>query len=131
MPTIAGIVDHWLTEFDLSDVRDIILESLAVVAFLFLLVVVIIAMTKAPMLIGHGSIEMFIFVILGLAHAGMNLFDEFAWIANYEVWKALKDSFLLAGAVILVIGFFRFFLFSARLFGENIKEPNTEEVIEY
>ncbi len=131
MPTIAAFIDHWITEFNLSDVRDIILESLAIVAFLFLLVVIIIAMTKAPMLIGHGSIEMFIFVILDLAHAGMNLFDEFAWITNYDLWKSLKDIFLLAGAVVLVIGFFRFFLFSARLFGEDIKKPISEEVVEY
>ncbi|MHA1220457.1 MAG: hypothetical protein ACTSQB_01855 [Candidatus Heimdallarchaeota archaeon] len=50
MPTLNGdFIDHWITDFDLQAVRDILLESLAVIAFLFLLVVLIIAITKAQL----------------------------------------------------------------------------------
>ncbi|HUU79034.1 MAG TPA: hypothetical protein VMX55_11870 [candidate division Zixibacteria bacterium] len=126
---LTAILERWITEFNLSAVRDIMLEFLAVIAFLFLLAVLIIAMIKAPILSKHGSIEMIIFVILGLIHATMNVFDEFAWFTQefYDVWKTLKDLCLLVGAIILVIGFFRFFLFSTRLFGtEKIEESNVK-----
>ena len=105
---------------------DILLEFLAGIAFIFLLVVVIIAMIKAPMLIGHGSIEMSIFVFFGLIHSAMNLADEFLWFTQdfYKIWKALKDLSLLLGAIVLLVGFFRFFQFSARLFGS---EPAKDE----
>ncbi|NHJ04518.1 MAG: hypothetical protein EAX90_06825 [Candidatus Heimdallarchaeota archaeon] len=124
---LAAILERWITEFNLSAVRDIMLEFLAVIAFLFLLAVLIIAMIKAPILSKHGSIEMIVFVILGLIHATMNVFDEFAWFTQefYDIWKILKDLCLLLGAIILVVGFFRFFLFSTRLFGtEKIEEPD-------
>lgn len=129
MTLFAAILENWITEFDLQALRDIMLEFLAVIAFIFLLVVVIISMKKAPMLIKHGSIEMFTFVILGIIHASMNLFDEFAWFTQefYNIWKIIKDITLLLGAVILVVGFFRFFVFSARLFGytESAKSTTT------
>jgi hypothetical protein len=118
---IRSIVDHWITDFDLQAVRDILLEGLAFVAFLFLLIVLIIAMARAPILISRGSLEIFIFVLLGLTHSVMNVIDEFAWITNYNYWKLSKEILLLTGAVLLVIGFFRFFIFSARLFGEDTK----------
>lgn len=128
--SLAAIVERWLTEFDLSAVRDIMLEFLAVIAFLFLLAVLIIAMIKAPILSKHGSIEMMFFVILGLVHATMNILDEFVWFTQefYDIWKIMKDLFLLVGAIILVVGFFRFFLFSTRLFGtEKAEKSNVIE----
>ena len=117
--SIASIVERYIVEFDLNAVRDILLEFLAVIGFIFLLIVIIIALVKAPILTGHGSIEMFIFVILGIIHSIMNFVDECIYFtANaYNVWKIIKDATLLTGAVLLLIGFFRFFIFSARLFG--------------
>ena len=125
----AAVIEQWLTSFDISDVRDILLEFLALIAFLFLLIVLLVAFSKAPMLIKHGSIEMFSFVILGFIHASMNLFDEFAWFTQefYNFWKMTKDITLLVGAIVLVIGFFRFFAFSARLFGVEPEEEEVEE----
>lgn len=121
---ILAFIETWLTEFDLQDIRDILLESLAVIAFLFLLVVVIIAMAKSPILNKHGSIEILFFVIFGLIHSAMNVFDEFAWIGPYDYWKLSKDIILLAGAVILMVGFFRFFAFSSRLFGKETQDDS-------
>jgi hypothetical protein len=114
-----AIIDHWITTFDWQAIRDILLESLAGVAFIFLLIVVIIAMRKSPILSTHGSIEILLFVVLGLVHSIMNVFDEFAWFTfeAYNYWKLSKDIILLVGAVLLIIGFFRFFIFSSRLFG--------------
>jgi uncharacterized membrane protein len=117
---ILTFIETWLTEFDLQAIRDIMLESLAVIAFIFLLIVVIIAMTRSPILNKHGSIEILCFVIFGLIHSAMNVFDEFAWIGPYDYWKLSKDIILLLGAILLIVGFFRFFAFSSRLFG---KEP--------
>jgi hypothetical protein len=124
--TICAIIEEWLTEFDLSDVRDIMLEFLALIGFLFLLGAVIIAMVKAPILVKHGSIEIVSFVVLGTISAIMDLFDEFAWFTQtaYDVWKWIKDILLLLGAVLLVIGFFRFFMFSSRLFGKFPEESS-------
>ncbi|MFW9922879.1 MAG: hypothetical protein ACFFDW_06270 [Candidatus Thorarchaeota archaeon] len=122
----AAFIDHWIETFSLSAVRDILLESLAIIAFIFLFVALLISMAKAPMLVKHGSIEMFGFVILGLIHSIMNLFDEFAWLTYYSEWKLAKDLVLLIGAVLLLIGFFRFFLFSARLFGIEDKSTKME-----
>jgi len=34
---MASVVEQWITEFDFSAVRDILLEFLALIAFLFLL----------------------------------------------------------------------------------------------
>ena len=130
----AAILKYWVTNFSVSDVRDILLEFLAGIAFLFLLAVVIIAIIRAPILAKHGSIEMLSFVILGLIHSTMNVFDEFAWFTQefYEIWKLIKDLCLLIGAILLVIGFFRFFIFSTRLFGiEKFEESEPKEEIEY
>lgn len=123
---LMDIIDYWIIEFDLQGIRDILLEFLAVIAFIFLLVVIIIAMIRAPMLIGHGSIEMGIFVIFGLIHSVMNMFDEFIRFTSefYTIWKLMKDLFLLIGVIILIVGFFRFFRFSARLFGTDTDEEN-------
>jgi len=65
-----------------------------------------------------------IFVLLGLASSIMNVIDEFIWftVKGYKYWKLSKDLLLLVGAVILVVGFFRFFVFSARLFGNKPAE---------
>ncbi len=137
---LYDFIDHWIIDdFDIQNIRDILLEFLAVIAFVFLLVVIIIAMIKAPMLIGHGSIEMSIFVVFGLIHAVMNILDEFIWFTEqfYPIWKTIKDLFLLIGAIVLMVGFYRFFIFSARLFGtdskkekEDIKEEKIEEMEE-
>ncbi|MEA2070259.1 MAG: hypothetical protein U9O98_03120 [Asgard group archaeon] len=122
--TFQTIIDHWVTDFDIQAVRDIFLESLAVIGFLFILVVSIISMSKAPILVTHGSLEIFAFNLFGLIHTIMNVFDEFAWFTDvaYNIWKILKDLSLLLAAVILVIGFFRFTIFSARLFGVSSSE---------
>ena len=130
----AAVVVEWFTTFSLSNIRDILLEFLALIAFVFLIIVVIIANFKAPILIKHGSIEMIVFVVLGFIHAFLNLFDEFVYFTQefYNIWKITKDVTLLLGAIALVIGFFRFFAFSARLFGaepepEKAKETDTIE----
>lgn len=120
----GAVLDHWITDFDTTAIVDIALECLAVVGFLFLLGVLIFALRKAPILLGHGSIEIIIFILLGLASSIMDVFDEFAWFTSdfYNGWKFTKDFLLLLGALILVVGFFRFFLFSARLFGVSPEE---------
>lgn len=125
---LASVVEQWITSFDFSAVRDILLEFLALIAFLFLLVVLLISASKTPILLKHGFLEAFTFVILGFIHASMNLFDEFVWFTQefYYFWKITKDVTLLIGAIILVIGFFRFFAFSARLFGVEPQEEETE-----
>jgi len=62
----------------------------------------------------------------------MNLFDEFAWFTQefYYFWKVTQDVTLLVGAIILVVGFFRFFAFSARLFGVEPKEEEPAKELE-
>ncbi|NHJ47441.1 MAG: hypothetical protein FK733_06620 [Asgard group archaeon] len=117
-----AVIDHWITTFDWQAIRDILLESLAILGFIFLLIVVIIAMKRSPILTSHGSIEILFFVILGLCTSIMNVLDEFIWFHNiaFKYWKLSKGIILLVGAVILIVGFFRFFAFSSRLFGEEI-----------
>ncbi|HUT80095.1 MAG TPA: hypothetical protein VMZ29_02750 [Candidatus Bathyarchaeia archaeon] len=120
----ASFIDHWITTFDLQAVRDILLESLAVLGFLFLSVALIIALAKAPILLRHGSLEILFFVIFGFISSCMNVFDEFAWLGPYSYWKLAKDLILLGGAVLLVIGFSRFFWFSSRLFGTKCENKS-------
>ncbi|MHA1125129.1 MAG: hypothetical protein ACTSO7_02415 [Candidatus Heimdallarchaeota archaeon] len=136
---LYDFIDEHLYTFSRQAVLDILLEFLAGLAFLFLLGVVIFAMIKAPMLVKHGSIEMFVFVFFGLIHSAMNLADEFIWFTEdfYKIWKILKDLSLLLGAIILMVGFYRFFIFSARLFGtesdkeeDDDDEDELEEVVE-
>lgn len=122
MPELNAFIDHWITSFDLQAVRDILLEFLAVLGFLFLFVALIIALIKAPILFKHGSLEILFFVIFGFISAVMNVFDEFAWLTYYSYWKLTKDLLLLIGAVLLVVGFSRFFLFSTRLFGVKCED---------
>ena len=129
---LASVVEQWLTDFDFSAVRDILLEFLALIAFLFLLVVLFIAASKTPILLKHGFLEAFTFVILGFISVSMDLFDEFVWFTQefYNFWKITKDVTLLVGAIVLVIGFFRFFAFSARLFGVEPQEEEPAKEIE-
>ncbi len=96
MPNLLyQFIDHWIVDgFSIQDVRDILLEFLAVIGAIVLLVVIIIAMIKAPMLIGHGSIEMSIFSVFVLVHVVMNILDEFIWFTTefYPIWKILKET---------------------------------------
>ncbi|MHA1826110.1 MAG: hypothetical protein ACTSUA_05570 [Candidatus Heimdallarchaeota archaeon] len=128
--TIQAFIDHWIIPSSWQDYRDIVMESLTVLAFLFLLVVIIISMKKSPILNKHGSIEFLFFVILGFVHATMNVFDEFAWIGPYTYWKLGKDLTLLFAAIILVVGFFRFFTFSWRLLGEEDEGGRAKKIEE-
>jgi hypothetical protein len=125
---VLSVVEQWIDSFSQSDVRDLMLEELAVVGFLFLLVVVILAQYKSPILSSHGFIEMMVFIIFGLTSTVMDIIDEFIWFTQdfYNAWKLTKDLLLLLGAIVLVIGFLRFFQFSARLFGLP-KEPEERE----
>ncbi|MHA1355882.1 MAG: hypothetical protein ACTSR1_11990 [Candidatus Heimdallarchaeota archaeon] len=132
MPNLLyQFIDHWIVDgFSIQDVRDILLEFLAVIGAIVLLVVIIVAMIKAPMLLGHGSIEMSIFSVFVLVHVVMNILDEFIWFTSefYPIWKILKDTSLLIGAIVMMVGFFRFFIFSARLFGtEPMKEKEDDD----
>ncbi|MBN1327859.1 MAG: hypothetical protein JXA54_00165 [Candidatus Heimdallarchaeota archaeon] len=122
MLKLNSFIDHWITTFDLQAVRDILLEFLAVIGFIFLFAALIIAISKAPILLKHGSLEILFFVIFGFISSCMDVFDEFAWLGSYSYWKLVKDLLLLVGAVLLVIGFSRFFWFSSRLFGTKCED---------
>lgn len=103
------------------------LDVSTVVAFVIVLVVIIIARKRYPMMERRRTfLPLILFAILGIISMGMDAFDEFFWFspkAFYDyIWKPTRLFLFLIGIFILVFAFTQFYGFSERLFGEGTNE---------
>ncbi|MFW9848756.1 MAG: hypothetical protein ACFFF4_06430 [Candidatus Thorarchaeota archaeon] len=103
------------------------LDVSTVVAFGIVLIVILIAKNRYPMMERRRTFwPLVIFAIFGIISTGMDAFDEFFWFtpkAFYDfIWKPTRLFIFLIGIFILVFAFIQFYGFSERLFGEGTNE---------
>ncbi|MDF1539217.1 MAG: hypothetical protein P1Q69_09990 [Candidatus Thorarchaeota archaeon] len=103
------------------------LDLSTVIAFVIVLIVILIAKNRYPMMERRRTFwPLIIFAIFGIISMGMDAFDEWFWFtpkAFYDfVWKPTRLLLFLAGIFILVFAFLQFYNFSERLFGEETNE---------
>ncbi|MHA2426313.1 MAG: hypothetical protein ACXAEF_16105 [Candidatus Thorarchaeota archaeon] len=104
-----------------------LLDISTVAAFVIVLVVIIIAKNRYPMMERRRTIwPLILFALFGVVSMGMDAFDEFFWFspkAFYDfIWKPFRLFLFLIGIFILVFAFIQFYGFSERLFGEGTNE---------
>lgn len=103
------------------------LDLSTVAAFIIVLIVILIAKNRYPMMERRRTFwPLIVFAIFGIISMGMDAFDEWFWFspkAFYDfVWKPTRLILFLIGIFILVIAFLQFYNFSERLFGEEANE---------
>lgn len=103
------------------------LDLSTVVAFVIVLIVILIAKNRYPMMERKRTFwPLVIFSIFGIISMGMDAFDEWFWFspkAFYDfIWKPTRLLLFLIGIFILVFAFLQFYNFSERLFGEETNE---------
>ncbi len=100
------------------------LDSGAAVIFIVVLIVVIYARNRYPVMERNRTfLPMLLFALFGVVSTIMDAIDEFYWFtpkAFYDyIWKPTRLSLFIIGIFILVIAFYQFYEFSQRLFGEE------------
>jgi hypothetical protein len=100
------------------------LDSGAAVMFIVVLIVVIYARKRYPVMERNRTfLPMLLFALFGVISTIMDAIDEFYWFtpkAFYDyIWKPTRLSLFIIGIFILVIAFYQFYEFSQRLFGEE------------
>lgn len=103
------------------------LDLSTVIAFVIVLIVILIAKNRYPMIERKRTFwPLIIFAVFGIISTGMDAFDEWFWFspkAFYDfVWKPTRLLLFLVGIFILVFAFLQFYNFSQRLFGEETNE---------
>lgn len=102
-----------------------ILDVTTVIAFVIVLVVILYAKNRYPMIERRKTFwPLIVFAIFGIVSMAMDAIDEFFWFtpkAFYDyIWKPTRLGLFLIGIFILIIAFYQFYNFSQRLFGEEI-----------
>jgi len=100
------------------------LDLLTVVGFVLLLVVVIYAARRYPMIERKRTFyPLLISAVFGIISSAMDAFDEWFWFTPGEfydyVWKPIRLWLFLIGIFLLIVAFSQFYDFSRRLFGEE------------
>jgi len=107
---------------DQIDHLDVILESLAVIAYIFVVLMVFYAKKRNKIFASKGFPVMVIAIILGLISAFMDLFTELYWFDTFEqynVFKTLIASLQIASLVIFALSLLLVFKFTKFLMGEE------------
>ena len=114
------------TPIDGKDISfaDAILEGLALVAFLFVLLMAFYAKKNNKIFASKGFLVLISGIILGTLSAFMNFLTEFYWIDNYEVFKLIMVIFQIVGLLLFAISLMILFSFTKFLLGEDVKKSD-------
>ena len=102
-----------------------LLDVATVAAFILVLVMVIYAKNRYPMMERKKTFwPLLVSAIFGTISMAMDAIDEWVWFtpkAFYDViWKPTRLLLFLVSIFILIIAFRQFYDFSHRLFGEDV-----------
>ncbi len=106
---------------DQIDLLDVFLEGLAVVAYIFVLLMVFYAKRKNKIFASKGFPIMVLAILLGLVSASMDLFTELYWFdtfEQYQLFKSLIAGLQIASLVIFAISLLVVFKFTTYMMGE-------------
>lgn len=101
-----------------------LLDAATVAAFVLVLVMIIYAKNRYPMIERKRTFwPLIISAVLGTISMAMDAIDEWVWFSPQEfynnIWKPTRLILFLASIFILIIAFRQFYDFSHRLFGEE------------
>ena len=115
---------QFISPLDEIDLSDAILEGLALVAFLFVLLMVFYAKKKNKIFASKGFLILITGIILGTLSAFMDFLTEFYWIDNYEAYKLTMVVFQIVGLLLFAISLMILFNFTKFLLGEEVKNQS-------
>ena len=101
------------------DIVDAILEGLALVAFLFVLLMAFYAKNNNKIFASKGFLVLITGIFLGTVSALMNFLTEFYWIDNYEAFKLTMVIFQIVGLLLFAFSLMILFSFTKFLLGES------------
>jgi len=113
---------------DEIDITDVILEGLALVAFLFVLLMAFYAKKNNKIFESKGFPVLISGIVLGTFSAFMDFLSEFYWINNndyYEVYKLIMAVFQIVGLLLFAISLMILFSFTKFLLGEDVKNSDS------
>ncbi len=110
---------------DKIDITDAILEGLALIAYLFVLVMAFYAKKNNKIFASKGFLILISGIVLGVLSAGMNVFSEFYYIDGYETYKLTLVVFQIVGLLLFAISLMILFSFTKFLLGEDVKNSNS------
>ncbi|WP_457558301.1 hypothetical protein [Candidatus Harpocratesius sp.] len=102
------------------DLLDVILESLSLVGFIFILIMAFYANKKNPIFRSKGFPILIIGIVLGIIAAGMDLLGEFVWFdTGYDIYKMVMSILYIFSLVVFSIAIFLVFRFTRFMMGEK------------
>jgi len=116
---------QFISPFDEIDLSDAILEGLALVAFLFVLVMAFYAKKNNKIFASKGFPVLITGIALGTLSAFMDFLTEFYWIDNYELYKLTMVVFQIVGLLLFAISLMILFHFTKFLLGEDVKNSDS------
>jgi len=114
--------DPGFLPFEDINLTDFLLESIAVMGYLFVLLMVFYAKKRNKIFASKGFPILVLAIILSLTSAGMDLFTEIYWFASFEeynVFKLLIASLQIASLLIFALSLLLVFKFTKFLMGEK------------
>ena len=109
------------TPIDEIDITDVILEGLALFAFLFVLLMAFYAKKNNKIFESKGFPVLITGIVLGTFSAFMDLMSEFYWMDQkfYEFYKLTMAVFQIVGLLLFAISLMILFRFTKFLLGED------------
>ncbi len=111
---------------DEIDVVDAILEGFALIAFLFVLLMVFYAKKNNKIFGSKGFLVLITGIVLGTFSALMDFLSEFYWIDEnyYERYKLTMAVLQIVGLLLFAISLMILFSFTKLLLGEEVKNSD-------
>ena len=108
---------------DEIDIVDVILEGFALIAFLFVLLMVLYARKNNKIFASKGFLVLISGIVLGILSALMDFLTEFYWIENnnYQEYKLTMVVLQIVSLLLFAISLMILFSFTKFLLGEDVK----------
>ncbi|MHA1718759.1 MAG: hypothetical protein ACTSWX_12570 [Promethearchaeota archaeon] len=115
---------QFLTPLKDIDLSDVILEGLALIAYIFVLMMAFYAKKNNRIFASKGFFILISGIGLGTVSAFMDFLNEFYWIDNYEIYKTLMAIFQILGLLLFAISIMILFKFTKFLLGEDVEHSD-------
>ena len=108
---------------DQIDLLDAFLESLAILGYIFVILMIFYAKRKNKIFASKGFPIMVIAIILGLLASAMDLFTELYWFDTFEeynVFKSVIAGLKISSLIIFAFSLLILFKFTKFMMGEDL-----------
>ena len=119
---IDKVPDPGFLPFEDINLTDFLLESIAVIGYLFVLLMVFYAKRRNKIFASKGFPILVLAIILSFTSAGMDLFTEIYWFNTFEQYNVFKltiSILRITSLVIFALSLLLVFKFTKFLMGEE------------